>query len=47
MLYVTLALPQVRGERFERFQHAIHHTVKWKDVGLYYLINMTQDNHNK
>lgn len=36
MLHVTLVLPQVRAERF---QHAINHTVKWKDVGLYYLIN--------
>jgi hypothetical protein len=36
MLHVMLALPRVRAERF---QHAINHTVKWKDVGLYYLIN--------
>ena len=36
MLHIMLALPQVRAERF---LHAINHTVKWKDVGLYYLIN--------
>jgi len=36
MLNVTLVLPQVRAERF---QHAINHAVKWKDVGLYYPIN--------
>ena len=36
MLHVTMALPQVRAERF---QHAINHTVEWKDVGLNYLTN--------
>jgi hypothetical protein len=40
MLHVTLALPQVRAERSQR---AINHSVKWKNVELYYVTNNMTD----